>query len=383
MSWKRHFPLFLIAAIMMAWQTALLASDAGSPDSSLDSSPDSSLAHGTNPASPKSLRVATMEVPPFAMKDASGRWVGITIELWEAIAHRLGLEYAYREYDLEKALQAIQSDEADIVAAALSVTAERAKRMDFTHTYFGSDLGIATSFRKSSLWVPLSELLFSWHFAKAMLVLLLVLLIASILVWALERKQNAGQFGGGPMQGLGAAFWWSAVTMTTVGYGDKSPVTLAGRLVALVWMFVSIVIISLVSGAFATAMTVHQLTPRVEGPQDLHRVSVGTLRDSVADEFLLTRGIKPSYFETVHAGLQAITKDQVTAFVIDHAILTYEVGRQFPGEIDVLDDRFEPSYLGLAMTFEQPYRRAIDLILLDYIQTPAWDAVVTKYRAAR
>jgi len=50
--------------------------------------------------------------------------------------------------------------------------------------------------------------------------------------------------------------------MTTVGYGDKSPITAAGRLVALVWMFSSIIIISLITGAFATAMTVHQLTPR-------------------------------------------------------------------------------------------------------------------------
>ena len=73
----------------------------------------------------------------------------------------------------------------------------------------------------------------------------------------------------------------------------------------------------------------------------------------------------------------------MTAFVLDHAILTYVVGSEFPGDIDVLDDRFEPSYLGLAMSFQQPYRRAIDLTLLDYIQTPAWDAVVAKYRAAR
>lgn len=359
--------MLLWVAVTTVWPPALIASDADSP----------------NAAHPKPLVVATMEAPPFAMKDASGRWHGITIELWEAVAHRLGLPYEYREYDLEKILQALESGEADIGAAGLSVTAERAKRMDFTHTYFGSDLGIATSFRKPDLWISLVESLFSWSFAKALLVLLLVLLIAATLVWAFERKKNAGQFGGRPLKGLGAAFWWSAVTMTTVGYGDKSPITAAGRLVALVWMFSSILIISLITGAFATAMTVHQLTPRVNGPQDLKRVSVGTLRDSVAADFLRARGIEPRYFETVNEGLQATKDDKVTAFVIDHAILTYVVGSEFPGEIDVLDDRFEPSYLGLAMSFQQPYRRAIDLTLLDYIQTPAWDAVVAKYRAAR
>lgn len=360
-------------AVTTAWPAALIASEADGRDA----------AQPQTQTQPKPLVVATMEAPPFSMKDASGRWHGITIELWEAVADRLGLPYAYREYDLEQVLHVLESGEADIGAAGLSVTAERATRMDFTHTYFGSDLGIATSLRKPNLWMVLVELLFSWSFAKVLLALLLVLLSAATLVWAFERKRNAGQFGGGPLRGLGAAFWWSAVTMTTVGYGDKSPITAAGRLVALVWMFVSVIIISLITGAFATAMTVHQLTPRVNGPQDLNRVSVGTLRDSVAAEFLHARGIAPRYFETVTEGLAATKEDEVTAFVLDHAILTYVAGSEFPGQIDVLDDRFEPSFLGLAMSFQQPYRRAIDLILLDYIQTPAWDAVVAKYRAAR
>jgi hypothetical protein len=34
------------------------------------------------------------------------------------------------------------------------------------------------------------------------------------------------------------------------------------------------------------------------------------------------------------------------------------------------------------MPFQQPYRRAIDLTLLDYIQSPAWDTLLAKYRAA-
>jgi ABC-type amino acid transport substrate-binding protein len=209
-----------------------------------------------------------------------------------------------------------------------------------------------------------------------------MLLVAGTLVWVFERRKNPTEFGGKPMTGLAAAFWWSAVTMTTVGYGDKSPVTFPGRSIAFVWMFSSIIIISLATGAFATAMTVHQLSPRISGPQDLNHVSVGTLADSVADSYLKSRGIKPRYFDTVREGLQAIKDDKLTAFVIDHAIISYWVGRHFPGEIDVLKDRFEPTYLGLAMPFQQPYRRAIDLTLLDYIQSPAWDTLLAKYRAA-
>ena len=333
-------------------------------------------------AVPRQLVVATMELPPFSMKDTDGRWTGLTIELWEAIATRLGLKYVYRELTLPEALQAIESGDADIGAAAFSVTADRAKHMNFTHTYFGSDLGIATSFHKVDFWTLLLDRLVSWQAAKTLLVFLLILMVAALLLWIFEHRKNPDQFGGKPVAGLAAAFWWTAVTMTTVGYGDKAPITASGRAVAFVWMFTSIIIISLATGAFATVMTVHQLSPRIAGPQDLTHVSVGTLADSVADDYLQARGIKPSYFDTVHEGLQAIQDDDITAFVIDHAILGYWVGGHFPGEIDVLNDRFEPSYLGLAMPFQQPYRRAIDLTLLDYIQTPAWDTLLAKYRAA-
>lgn len=48
-------------------------------------------------------------------------------------------------------------------------------------------------------------------------------------------------YGGRPIKGLGQAVWWAAVTMTTVGYGDKAPKTLGGRVVAVAWMLASIV----------------------------------------------------------------------------------------------------------------------------------------------
>jgi len=51
---------------------------------------------------------------------------------------------------------------------------------------------------------------------------------------------------------IGDGIWWSVVTATTVGYGDISPRTLEGRLVAIVLMLVGIGMIAMITGSIAT-----------------------------------------------------------------------------------------------------------------------------------
>lgn len=48
------------------------------------------------------------------------------------------------------------------------------------------------------------------------------------------------------------ALWWSLVTTTTVGYGDISPVSGGGRVVAAILMIVGIGMIGMVTGSVAT-----------------------------------------------------------------------------------------------------------------------------------
>ena len=45
-----------------------------------------------------------------------------------------------------------------------------------------------------------------------------------------------------PYQSIASTFWWSIVTMTTVGYGDAYPVSPAGKFVACVTMFGGILV---------------------------------------------------------------------------------------------------------------------------------------------
>lgn len=73
--------------------------------------------------------------PPYEMTDDNGNYVGIDIEVAQAIADKLGLELQVDDMDFDAALLAAQSGKSDMVMAGVTVTEERQTVMDFSNTY--------------------------------------------------------------------------------------------------------------------------------------------------------------------------------------------------------------------------------------------------------
>jgi voltage-gated potassium channel len=74
-----------------------------------------------------------------------------------------------------------------------------------------------------------------------------LVVITSLVVYDLERNAPHSTIHSWP-----DALWWAIVTVTTVGYGDKFPVTAGGRAVATVLMFSGIALFSVLTAALAT-----------------------------------------------------------------------------------------------------------------------------------
>jgi len=82
---------------------------------------------------------------------------------------------------------------------------------------------------------------------SVLLGLAIVLLAAASVAYLLERHEQPEAFGSIP-----AALWWAIVTLTTTGYGDVVPHTLAGRMIAGVVMVCGIMVFALMAGILAT-----------------------------------------------------------------------------------------------------------------------------------
>ena len=171
------------------------------------------------------LVIGTKQAPPFSMKNAEGTWEGIGVELWNKIALDNGFSFEFRESELADLLEKVAAEKLDACVAAITVTADREHLVDFSQPFFLSGLAIAVR-EKGSSWGRVVQVFFSSGFLRIVTLLSLVLLVSGFLVWFFERVKNPEQFGGTPAQGIGAGFWWAAVTMTTGGYGDKAPKTI-------------------------------------------------------------------------------------------------------------------------------------------------------------
>lgn len=209
------------------------------------------------------VRVAVKEAPPFAWRDVDGEWEGLAIDLWRRVADEADLPRSvFDAARLERLLDAVAAGDADVGLGALSVTAARERRLDFTHPFFSSGLGVAVPARHeddglgsllASLWSRgLGWLLGGWIVG--------LLVVGVLIAWA-ENRANPAFRGDRPRAAVGLGLWWT----TTMALGNRGvmPQTGLGRLLAACAMATSLLLLSVFVGAIASRLTVWQLEERI------------------------------------------------------------------------------------------------------------------------
>lgn len=324
------------------------------------------------------LRVVLKESAPFSFKDASGEWQGISVALWQQIANNLGISYRFEEKTLQDMLSAVENHHADVAIGALTITPARESRIDFSHSFYNTGLGIAVAKKGHPVMATLRQLL-TLEFLLAILGLMAVIFIGGFFVWLAERKQN-NDFAG--KWGLGSGFWWSAVTMTTVGYGDKTPKTFAGRVIGLIWMFLSLVIVSSLVAAISASLTVESLRSSISNKDDLRTAVIATVKGSSSQEYLQTQGLGTVYgYDDLAAALNALADGEVQAVVYDKPLLRYLILQEasLKTKLRVLPLMLERQDYGFALVSASPLREALNLELLYITSSDLWQTILNRY----
>jgi polar amino acid transport system substrate-binding protein len=363
---SKHQEFYVIkCAIILLWLFLFCPGDALSQD-----------AGSTLP----NLTVGAMVSPPVFMKTAENQWEGFSAELWQAVAQRVGVPFEFREFNsIESLLDALQKKEIDIIPAMV-VQDRFESTMDFSQSYLKSGLSIAVPAEGVDYrWVKVIESIFSPHILKAIGLLFLMSLIFGVIVWLFERHRNSEMFGDGYVKGIGHGIWWAMVTMTTVGYGDKAPKTMGGRIFALIWMIFSIVFIAGFTASITTQLTINELRGKVRGFNDLYHARVGSVYGSEGLNFLIKKGVAVIPFKNTQEGLQAVADRKLDAYVQDEKILSYNIKREFPGRLQVVGGTFDEYFVSIALQRDSPLRKPINKALLKFMKTQSWDELLNRY----
>ncbi len=334
-----------------------------------------------NDTSKDTLLVGYTSAPPFIIK-TEGEIIGINVWLWQQAADQLDLPYKMVQLPFQEMLTALEKGEIDVSINPLTVTSERSKVFNFTSSYYAAHSSIAIS-EASTLekFVGFVVQFFNQDFLKGLFVLLLIIFLFGLAGWYFERKANPDHFRTGG-KGIWDGVWWSAVTLTTVGYGDKAPKTKMGKISALVLMFSGLLFISGLTASIASNLTVGQLSVNPEDFMAFKERKVGTINNSGAMEYL-----NKHFFKDVHGysgvipGLQALKNNEIAAFMYDEPILKYRI-QEDPElqDLQILPIKYDVQFYAFGISnLQSDLERTISQQILAITETQEWEVVLNEF----
>ncbi|CAN6463990.1 unnamed protein product [Victoria cruziana] len=234
-----------------------------------------------------------------SLAEGSGTVKGFCIDVFAAAVNNLPYALAYKfipfgngkenpsYYDLA---QMVQTGFFDAAVGDIAIVTSRTKIVDFTQPYAESGLVVVapTKKMKSGAWTFLRPFtLKMWGGTIAFF------LVMGMVIWILEHKVNT-DFRGSPRKQAVTVVWFSFSTMFFAH--REVIVSVLGRLVLVVWLFVVLIVNSSYTASLTSILTVQQLTSPITGIDSLLSSSepIGFQVGSFARNYLIELGVKKS-----------------------------------------------------------------------------------------
>ena len=323
------------------------------------------------PASAPELRVGVFEAPPYSMKNAKGEWRGLTVDLWKQLAAQMGVRYRFVSTSEDEVLEALASGRFDTAAGPIGATLERQRVVDFSQTYLETGLAMAVRRRgRLERLVELFRTLFASEASHVLVTICVLTLLFGAAVWLVERRRNP-EFPSSPPAGIGSGVWWAGTTTSGVGYGDKVPITLGGRLLALLWMLTSIVLIVLLTASLTAKLATAELA-RGATIDAMRHLTVGALAGSASADFLRRSGVARRLYPSFEGALDALARREVDAIMFTENILRYYAARAKHDPIELVPQIFMPESLAFPLPDGSPIRAPLNRALRQTLANPDW-----------
>lgn len=332
----------------------------------------------TTAATPAPLRVAVAPIAPFVLPHTQTP-EGFSIDIWNEVARRARLDFVWHPVPVHAdLLPAMQRGDADLAIAAITMTPERERSVDFSMPYFDSGLQImvrtdsgsslATAFW-SIPWLAIGELV---------VVTIVIIFVLANVVWLMERKGDPN-FQKPWWRAIGEGVWATMLIIATGEYGERDAASMSRRVIVPLMWLIGVVLIAQLTATVTSSQTVARLQSAIRGPDDLPGKTIGTVPGTVAADYLNQRGLPFAAVKNANDGFRMLMQGDVQAIVYDAPTLQYWAARLGGGALTVVGPVFLPEKYGIALPNGSPLRKTINEALLTMYADGTYEQIYAKW----
>ncbi len=328
-------------------------------------------------------KIGTKVIEPFVFRNGT-ELTGFSIDLWKAIAIEAGIQFEFNYHeDLESMLAAVKNGENEAAIAAITINTAREREFDFSHSYYQSGLQILVVAKESipvmkTVGNIIAGVFSSPIFRFVAMALMIIFLVVSHIIWLLERKTN-DHFSRRYPHGVWDAFYWSVITMSTVGYGDKYAKTNLGKLFSVLWIFIGYFIMASIMASVASSITINRLDSSISGPADLIGKKVVAVHSSSAVPILNSMGINMREVDKAEVAYAALVDGTADAFVYDSPALQYYAKNTGREKVKLVGKPFHPEEYGVLLQQGSELRESLNRALLKVIESGQYKELKQKW----
>ena len=327
--------------------------------------------------STEKILTVDVEITAPCVMHYNSTYTGFDIELWEEIAQELELTFTYNETNLKGIFSDLVEGNADVAFSCITVTEEREKMVDFSHHYLDSGLRIMVLNKSKFSLAQSVKSFYSPIVVKSLTYIGLFIIICGHVFWWVERghKYISAKY----IPGIFQAFWYTLVTMTTVGYGDIVPRSWVGRLMACLVMIIGIGIFGWTIAQLSSAITLQTLHSDITDHWDLRDRLVATVEGTTSVTALEKLGAVVIPAKSIDQAYEKLLKNEVNAVVFDSPTILYYAKNKGAGKVSVVGPLFDLQYYGFLFPQGSELREPVNRALLKLRTNGIYDKLHSKW----
>lgn len=327
---------------------------------------------------PQTVKVGVYVSPPFVVKQGDD-YSGMAFELWSKIAAELKVVPEYHEFENYRDLvQAVASGSIDAAVTNLSITADRAKKVDFTHPWFDAGLRVMVkSDDGTSFWEVVEKLNDAGHLGTYAWIVS-VILAATALMTLFDRTFDV-DFPKKWREGFAESFYHVMSIATSGKSGRKNLFGWTGRIWQGFWMVCGVAVIAYITSSITSVMTAATITNQIHSVADLQGKTVGVRTGSVSEEYMRSSFAETVPFDHMADAVNALVDDEVAAIVGDAPVLEYFAHSHPELAVKVIGNTFRPDKYGFAFSAGSALRKPASLAIIAAQESGAAEQLRSKY----